>query len=79
MPPPAETAVVCDSTAYLPSEMLAQRGIEMISLYVSVDGMQERELDVSDYGDFYQRLRASTSGASWRSCSSMTMRSITSR
>jgi DegV family protein with EDD domain len=60
---PAETAVVCDSTAYLPSSMLAERGIETISLYVSIDGEQERELDVSDYGDFYQRLRASTSGA----------------
>jgi fatty acid kinase fatty acid binding subunit len=59
----AETAVVCDSTAYLPSEMLAERGIEMISLYVSIDGEQERELDIVDYGDFYQRLRASTSGA----------------
>ena len=63
MTSPAETAVVCDSTAYLPSEMLAERGIEMISLYVSVDGEQERELDITDYGDFYGRLRASTSGA----------------
>jgi DegV family protein with EDD domain len=60
---PAETAIVCDSTAYLPAEMLAERGIEMISLYVAIDGEQERELDVTDYGDFYQRLRNSTSGA----------------
>jgi len=60
---PAETAVVCDSTAYLPSELLAERGVEVISLYVSVDGEQERELDIVDYADFYQRLRASTSGA----------------
>jgi DegV family protein with EDD domain len=43
--------------------MLAERGVEVISLYVSVDGEQERELEVTDYGDFYQRLRASTSGA----------------
>lgn len=63
MTSPAETAVVCDSTAYLPSEKLAERGIEMISLYVSVDGEQERELEITDYGDFYARLRASTSGA----------------
>jgi DegV family protein with EDD domain len=60
---PAETVVVCDSTAYLPSELLAERGIEMISLYVSIDGVQEREVEVTDYGDFYERLRASTSGA----------------
>ncbi|MGD9737231.1 MAG: DegV family protein [Solirubrobacterales bacterium] len=63
MTSPAETAVVCDSTAYLPSEMMAERGIEMISLYVAVDGEQERELDVVDYADFYGRLRASTGGA----------------
>ncbi|HEY1853164.1 MAG TPA: DegV family protein [Solirubrobacterales bacterium] len=63
MEPPAEIVVVCDSTAYLPAEMLAERGIEVISLYVAVDGEQERELEVSDYGDFYRRLRASTSGA----------------
>lgn len=60
---PAETAVVCDTTAYLPPELVAERGIEAISLYVSIDGEQEREADVTDYGDFYQRLRASTSGA----------------
>lgn len=63
MTSPAETAVVCDSTAYLPAELLAARGVEVISLYVSVDGEQERELEITDYGDFYQRLRASTSGA----------------
>jgi DegV family protein with EDD domain len=43
--------------------MLAARGVELISLYVSVDGEQEREVDVTDYGDFYSRLRASTGGA----------------
>jgi DegV family protein with EDD domain len=43
--------------------MLAERGVETISLYVSIDGQQERELDIADYADFYQRLRASTSGA----------------
>jgi len=61
--PPAETAVVCDSTAYLPTEMLAEREIQMISLYVSVDGHQEREAEVADYASFYERLRASESGA----------------
>jgi DegV family protein with EDD domain len=61
--PPADTAIVCDTTAYLPTEMIEERGVEMISLYVSIDGQQEREVDVTDYGDFYQRLRSSTSGA----------------
>ncbi len=59
----AQTAVVCDTTAYLPCDLVKERGIETISLYVSVDGHQQRELDVSDYADFYQRLRASESGA----------------
>ena len=59
----AQTAVVCDTTAYLPSELVAERGIEVISLYVSIDGRQERESEISDYADFYERLRASESGA----------------
>jgi DegV family protein with EDD domain len=59
----APTAVVCDTTAYLPCDLVKERGIETISLYVSVDGHQERELDISDYAGFYERLRASESGA----------------
>ncbi len=59
----AQTAVVCDTTAYLPCDLVKERGIETISLYVSVDGQQERELDISDYAGFYERLRASESGA----------------
>jgi DegV family protein with EDD domain len=59
----AETAVVCDSTCYLPASMIEERGIHVISLYVSVDGEQEREADITDYAAFYERLRASESGA----------------
>jgi DegV family protein with EDD domain len=59
----AQTAVVCDSTAYLPCDLVKERGIEVISLYVSVDGQQERELDIQDYAGFYERLRASEGGA----------------
>jgi fatty acid kinase fatty acid binding subunit len=61
--PPAETAVVCDTTAYLPSELVASRGIKTISLYVSVDGQQEPESEIGDYAGFYERLRASEGGA----------------
>jgi DegV family protein with EDD domain len=60
---PTQTAVVCDTTAYLPSELLASRGVETISLYVAVDGHQERESEIADYAGFYERLRASESGA----------------
>ncbi len=61
--PPAETAVVCDTTGYLPTELMAERDIKPISLYVSVDGQQERESEISDFDEFYERLRASESGA----------------
>ena len=59
----AETAVVCDSSQYLPPEVIAAKGIGVVSLYVSVDGQQEAELQVTDYDDFYSRLRQSSSGA----------------
>ena len=63
MSPSAQTAVVCDTTAYLPDELIAKRGIERISLYVSVADRQERESEISDFADFYERLRASEGGA----------------
>ncbi len=59
----ANTAVVCDSTAYLPVELVASCEIHTISLYVSVDGEQEPEAEISDYGAFYERLRGSEGGA----------------
>ncbi len=59
----APTAVVCDTTAYLPDDLVAERGIERISLYVSVDDHQERESEISDFAGFYERLRASEGGA----------------
>ena len=59
----AQTVVVCDTTAYLPRDLVVERGIELISLYVSVDGQQEREWEITDYAAFYERLRASESGA----------------
>jgi DegV family protein with EDD domain len=57
------TAVVCDTTAYLPAELVAERGIKTISLYVAVDGDQQPESEISDYAKFYERLRASQGGA----------------
>jgi DegV family protein with EDD domain len=60
---PFQTAVVCDTTAYLPAELIASEGIETVSLYVAVDDEQEREAEVADYGAFYERLRASERGA----------------
>jgi DegV family protein with EDD domain len=60
---PAATAVVCDTTGYLPAGLLAERDITAVSLYVSVDGEQQRESAISDYDEFYERLRAAETGA----------------
>ena len=57
------TAVVCDTTCYLPTELVEELGVERISLYVSIEDEQERETDIEDYAGFYERLRASEGGA----------------
>ncbi len=57
------TAIVCDTTAYLPAELVAERGIELISLYVAVDGDDRPESEISDFAQFYELLRASQGGA----------------
>jgi DegV family protein with EDD domain len=61
--PSAQTAVVCDTTAYLPDALVAERGIQRISLYVSIGDRQEAEAEITDFADFYERLRASEGGA----------------
>jgi DegV family protein with EDD domain len=60
---PAETAVVCDTTGYLPTDLLTARDIKTISLYVAVDGEQERESEITDFDAFYERLRGSEGAA----------------
>ena len=50
-------AVVTDSTSYLPRELVAERGIREVSLYVRDGAGQRRELDIDDYGRFYDDLR----------------------
>lgn len=50
-------AVVTDSTSYLPRELVAARDIREVSLYVRDGaGTQRRELDIGDYGRFYDDL-----------------------
>jgi DegV family protein with EDD domain len=61
--PSPQTAVVCDTTCYLPDALAAERHIERISLYVSIGGDQERESDISDFAAFYERLRGSEGAA----------------
>jgi DegV family protein with EDD domain len=57
------TAVVCDTTAYLPADLVSSSRIELISLYVAVDGEQRPESEVGDYARFFSDLRASQRGA----------------
>ncbi len=59
------TAVVTDSTAYLPDDLVAEHDIHRASLYVTLDGDQRRESEISGdaYDDFYERLRRSEKGA----------------
>jgi fatty acid kinase fatty acid binding subunit len=59
------TAVVTDTTAYLPDELIAGYGIHRASLYVTLDGEQKRESEISaaEYDDFYERLSRSAGSA----------------
>jgi DegV family protein with EDD domain len=63
--PDARTAVVTDTTAYLPEELVAEAGIHRVSLYVTLGGEQQRESEITagEYDDFYERLRRSDEGA----------------
>ena len=55
------TEVVSDTTAYLPAELVASRGIHLVSLYVGLESDLERESEITDYTAFYERLRSSNS------------------
>lgn len=50
-------AVVTDSTHYLPSALVAERGIHEVSLYVTRGESAERELEITDLDAFYDGLR----------------------
>jgi DegV family protein with EDD domain len=63
--PDVPTAVVTDTTAYLPDELIAEHGIHRVSLYVALEGEQRPEIEIagSEYASFYERLRQSDEGA----------------
>src|SRR5438093_12484377 len=42
---------------HLPREIVDAEGIRLVSLYVNWPGIQEREVDLLDFTDFYERLR----------------------
>jgi DegV family protein with EDD domain len=53
------TAVVADTTSYLPPELIAEHDVHLVSLYVGIEGEQQRESDIDDLQGFYERLRIS--------------------
>ena len=53
------TAVVADTTSYLPPDLLSEHDVHLVSLYVGIEGEQERESDIADLQGFYERLRKS--------------------
>jgi fatty acid kinase fatty acid binding subunit len=53
-------AIVSDSCHYLPRDIVAEHGINDVSLYVHWNGQTQRESDISDYDAYYERLRTAT-------------------
>ncbi len=52
-------AIVTDSCHYLPQELLTEHGIREVSLYVHWGDQAQRESDITDYDEYYQRLGSS--------------------
>jgi len=53
------TAIVADTTSYLPPELIEKHDVHLVSLYVGIEGEQDREADIDDLHGFYERLRSS--------------------
>ena len=52
-------AVVTDTTAYIPSEVLEANGVRVVSLYVNFGTERtEREAEIADYERFFDELRS---------------------
>jgi DegV family protein with EDD domain len=55
----ASVAIVSDTTHYAPQDLVAERGIHQVSLYVNDGDTQRRESDMPDFSAFYGRLQTS--------------------
>lgn len=56
----APVAVVSDTCAYLPAELVAAHDLHLVPLYVHREGREDRESDLTDYGEYYESLRTAT-------------------
>src|SRR5579875_1687166 len=50
-------AIVTDTCHYLPPELIAERDIHQVSLYVHQDGVARRESEITDLDAYYEGLR----------------------
>src|SRR5947209_7058445 len=50
-------AIVTDTCHYLPRNLVAEHGIHQVSLYVHWNGEAQRESEISNYDEYYERLR----------------------
>ena len=48
--------IVSDTTGYLPAEIVARAGIELVSLSVHWDSREQREIEMTDFDSFYANL-----------------------
>src|ERR687895_1231816 len=54
-----DVAIVTDSTAYLPAELLGRHGIHVVPLYVVFGGDRTvPEVEITDYDAFFDELRS---------------------
>jgi DegV family protein with EDD domain len=60
-PAPGATAIVTDSTPYLPAELVERWHIKQVSLYVGWEGDLRREDSYTDLDAFYAQLHGSAS------------------
>jgi len=56
----SRVAVVTDTTHYMPRALVEALGVSEVSLYVTLEGVTEREADITDLDDFYGRLSGSS-------------------
>lgn len=53
-------AIVTDTCHYLPRERLEQLGVRQVSLYIHWGDEAQRESEITDYDQYYERLRTAS-------------------
>src|ERR671915_272607 len=55
----SDVAIVTDSTAYLPAELIERHGVHVVPLYVVFEGDRPvPEVEITDYDEFFEELRS---------------------